>query len=81
LEKIQSEITAAKYETRLEEKTASTRQLEERRDALNSEFKSLNMQADSRARLVLHRNEGKTKTAEIASTFVALPDSRTHSIF
>ncbi|KAJ7459863.1 hypothetical protein FB451DRAFT_1182155 [Mycena latifolia] len=39
-----------------------------RRDALNSEFKSLNMQSDSRAKLELHRNNAKSKNTEISST-------------
>ncbi|KAJ7134632.1 P-loop containing nucleoside triphosphate hydrolase protein [Mycena epipterygia] len=68
LEKVQSEIAAAKYDERLDEKTASTKVLEERRDVLNSEFKSLNMQSDSRAKLELHRNDAKAKSAEITTT-------------
>ncbi|KAJ6559188.1 hypothetical protein DFH09DRAFT_921753 [Mycena vulgaris] len=68
LAKVQLEIAAAKYDDRLDEKIASTKLLEEQRDALNSEFKSLNMQADSRAKLDLHRNDVKSKNAEIAAT-------------
>ncbi|KAJ7095861.1 hypothetical protein B0H15DRAFT_827394 [Mycena belliarum] len=67
-DKVQSEITAAKYDERLEEKTASSKRLEEQRDVLNSEFKSLNMQSDSRAKLDLHRADAKAKNAEISST-------------
>ncbi|KAJ6613278.1 P-loop containing nucleoside triphosphate hydrolase protein [Mycena sp. CBHHK59/15] len=68
LAKIRSEIAAAKYDERLEGKTASTKALEDRRDVLNSEFKALNMQADVRAKLELQRSDAKSKTSEIAST-------------
>ncbi|KAF8134783.1 AAA domain-containing protein [Mycena galopus ATCC 62051] len=68
LAKAQAEITAAKYDERLEEKTANTRLLEEQRDALNSEFKALNMHADSRAKLDLKKKDVKAKTTEIEAT-------------
>ncbi|KAJ7044129.1 hypothetical protein C8F04DRAFT_1228961 [Mycena alexandri] len=66
--KIQAEIAAALYDHRLEEKISSNKQLEARRDVLNSEFKTLNMQSDSRARLDIQRNDVKSKTAEIEAT-------------
>ncbi|KAJ7175865.1 P-loop containing nucleoside triphosphate hydrolase protein [Mycena filopes] len=68
LSKVQAEIVAAEYDQRLAEKTASTKELEERRDVLNSEFKTLNMQSDSRARLDIQRTDVKTRTAEIETT-------------
>ncbi|KAJ6584988.1 hypothetical protein B0H19DRAFT_405306 [Mycena capillaripes] len=68
LAKVQSEIAAARYDERLDEKTAAIKTLEDQRDLLNSEFRALNMQSDSRAKLELHRNEVKAKQAEIAST-------------
>ncbi|KAJ7780695.1 AAA domain-containing protein [Mycena maculata] len=68
LKKVQAEIAAAKYDERLDEKTASTKLLEERRDVLNSEFKSINMQSDARAKLQVYRNTAKAKTAEIKTT-------------
>ncbi|KAJ7165382.1 hypothetical protein C8R46DRAFT_1035956 [Mycena filopes] len=49
-------------------KTASTRELEERRDVLNSEFKVLNMQSDARTRLNIQRTDVKSRTAEIEMT-------------
>ncbi|KAJ7784558.1 hypothetical protein B0H16DRAFT_1492970 [Mycena metata] len=66
--KIQAEIAAAQYDQRLEEKISSNKELEARRDVLNSEFKTLNMQSDSRARLDIQRTEVKSKTAEIEAT-------------
>ncbi|KAJ7505318.1 AAA domain-containing protein [Mycena galericulata] len=68
LTKIQAEIAASKYDERLNEKTASTKTLEERRDVLNSEFKSLNLQAESRAKLEYRRTEVKAKSGEIKTT-------------
>ncbi|KAF7365212.1 DNA repair protein rad50 [Mycena venus] len=74
LAKVQSEIAAAKYDERLDERTASTKALEEKRDVLNSEFKALNMHADSRAKLDLKRKDVKSKTTEITTT-VSTADS------
>ncbi|KAK7048369.1 DNA repair protein rad50 [Favolaschia claudopus] len=71
LTKLQAEIDAAKYDEQVNEKTASTRRLEEQRDVLNAEFKALNMHADSRAKLELKRKDVKSKTSEIETTISA----------
>ncbi|KAJ7250863.1 AAA domain-containing protein [Mycena haematopus] len=68
LAKAQAEIAAAKYDDRLDEKTANIKTLEAQRDALNSEFKALSMHADSRAKLDLKQKEVKAKTTEIDAT-------------
>ncbi|CAK5284189.1 unnamed protein product [Mycena citricolor] len=68
LQKSQAAINAAKYDENLEEKTSSIKSLEEKRDALNSEFKLLNLQAEARAKLDHQRNEVKSKSLEISST-------------
>ncbi|KAJ6508778.1 hypothetical protein C8R45DRAFT_1050733 [Mycena sanguinolenta] len=66
--KAQAEIADAKYEERLGEITTQTRELEAKRDALNSEFRALNMHADSRAKLDLKKKDVKSKTSEIDAT-------------
>lgn len=62
---IKSEMKEAKYDERLAAFSSKSRTLDDKRDLLNAEFKSLNMQADSRARLELKRTELKSKTGEV----------------
>ncbi|KAF8895513.1 hypothetical protein BD779DRAFT_1640508 [Infundibulicybe gibba] len=68
LSKIKSDIQAAKYDSRMNEKIEKSRILEDRRDELNAELRSLSLQADSRARLELRRGEIKVKSAEVQSS-------------
>ncbi|KAJ7069782.1 hypothetical protein C8F01DRAFT_1113982 [Mycena amicta] len=71
LTKAKTDIEAAKYDERILEKTSSSKALEERREELNSEFKMLNMQAESRTRLKFLQTEVKNKTSEISNTVTA----------
>ncbi|KAF6755949.1 hypothetical protein DFP72DRAFT_305480 [Ephemerocybe angulata] len=68
VEKIRSDIGAAKYDEKMFEKSEQARQLEEKRDVLLEESRALSMQADSRAKLDLKRAEIKAKTSEMQST-------------
>ncbi|KAL0961152.1 hypothetical protein HGRIS_006124 [Hohenbuehelia grisea] len=68
LSKTKTTIQSANYEVRLAEKTAKSKGLEDQRDTLNAEFRILNMQADSRAKLDLKRSELRTKTGELKNT-------------
>jgi DNA repair protein RAD50 len=70
LEKLRADAQAAQYEEKLVEKTAQTRELDAKRETLNSEFRSLSLQADSRARLDLKRAEVRTKKAEVENRLV-----------
>ncbi|PPQ69607.1 hypothetical protein CVT24_001363 [Panaeolus cyanescens] len=65
VEKVKSNIAAANYEKKLNERTSKARQLEEQRDQLSLELQAISMQAQSRATLELKRTEAKTKTSEI----------------
>ncbi|CAL1713176.1 unnamed protein product [Somion occarium] len=65
LEIIKDELKAAKYEERIAEKESKYRSLEVTRDGLNNEFRTLSLQADSRAKLDLNRASLKTKSAEV----------------
>jgi DNA repair protein RAD50 len=72
IKKITTDIKAANYEERLTEKTANARAAENRRDALNTELRSLSLQADARARLDIKRVEFKRKTTDVQNTCVNL---------
>jgi len=64
LEKIKEDIKAGNFDERLGEKAAKARSMEDQRDALNTELRSLSLQADSRARLDLKRAEMRSKTLD-----------------
>jgi DNA repair protein RAD50 len=70
LTKIKTDMGTAKYDVRLAEQTEKAKRLEEQREALNSEFRSLSLQADARAKLDLKRAEIRSKNGEIHSTSV-----------
>lgn len=70
LKKLQDDFAMANYATRLDEKTKESRELEDKKDALNGEFKGLSLQADSRARLDLKRAEIKAKMRDVKNTCV-----------
>lgn len=70
--KITSEINQAMYDDKLGAKNSRIRDLEEKREELNGEFKALNGQADARAKLQHRREEIKKKGGEIKNTY-ALP--------
>lgn len=53
------------YNAKIEEKARQSRELEDRRDALNGEFRSLNIQSESRAKLSLKQSEIKSRTQDI----------------
>lgn len=74
LEIIKDELKAAKYEERIAEKESKYRSLEVTRDGLNNEFRTLSLQADSRAKLDLNRASLKTKSAEVKNVYVISPD-------
>ncbi|KDQ62331.1 hypothetical protein JAAARDRAFT_66083 [Jaapia argillacea MUCL 33604] len=65
LEKLRQEIRAANYDERMSEKSKNARTLEDQREALNAELRSLSLQADSRARLDIKRTEMKTKETDV----------------
>jgi DNA repair protein RAD50 len=64
LEKIKADIKAGSFDERLSEKAAKARNMEDQRDSLNTELRSLSLQADSRARLDLKRAEMRSKTSD-----------------
>ena len=65
LAKIHEEIRAANYEGHLAELGTKAHTLDAKRAELDKEFTSLNLQADSRARLDLKREALRSKTTEV----------------
>lgn len=64
LEKIKGEIKSASFDDRLNERAVRARSLDDKRDTLNVELRSLSLQADVRARLDLKRAEMRSKKTE-----------------
>ena len=63
-------MKSTNYDERIAEKVARARTMEDRRDELNAEIRSLSLQADSRARFDIKRSEVKSKLVDIRTTFV-----------
>ncbi|KAI0699279.1 hypothetical protein C8T65DRAFT_659755 [Cerioporus squamosus] len=61
-------MNSAGFDKKIQEKTQVSVALEQRRDALNIELRTLSLQADSRAKLDLQRGQLKAKQSEIKST-------------
>ena len=55
----------ANFDERISEKSSKARALEDRREDLNGEIRTLSLQADSRARLDIKRAEMKSKQNEV----------------
>jgi len=68
LKKLRSDFSGASYDLRLQEKFDKGKRLEETREKLNMEIRTLSLQADSRARLDVKRAEVKSKTNEASNT-------------
>jgi DNA repair protein RAD50 len=68
LEKSKGDIKTSNYDERISEKTSKARAMEEQRDNLSAEIRMLSLQADSRARLDLKRDELKSKQNELKNT-------------
>ncbi|KAG0697633.1 P-loop containing nucleoside triphosphate hydrolase protein [Suillus ampliporus] len=64
LEKVKADIQSGSFDERLSAKATKARSMEDQRDTLNLELRSLSMQAESRARLDLKRAEMRSKTSD-----------------
>ena len=65
VEKIKSEISSSNYDARIQEKTGKSRTLEDSREQLSSEMRTLTMHADAGIKLDLKKGEIKGKTTDI----------------
>ena len=72
LDRARQEIKDANFDERLSEKSSKARALEDRREDLNGEIRTLSLQADSRARLDIKRAELKSKRNEMQNMLVLL---------
>ncbi|KAI0771249.1 hypothetical protein BD413DRAFT_604552 [Trametes elegans] len=68
LERAREDIRNASHEEKIAEKNTKGRSLDLRRDELNAELRTLSLQADSRAKLDLHRAQVRAKETEIKTT-------------
>ena len=74
LEKIKSDVKSTNYDERLAEKTLKARNLEEKREELTAEIRTLTMMADVRAKLSAKMSDLKTKTTDVKNTYVLSDD-------
>ncbi len=68
LDRARQEINSAGFDKKILEKTQVGIALEQQRDALNLELRTLSLQADTRAKLDLQRGQMKAKESEIKMT-------------
>jgi len=68
INKIRADVKASNYEEIIAEKSAKSRTMEDRREELNAEIRSLSLQADARARLDIKRSEVKSKKTDVKNT-------------
>jgi DNA repair protein RAD50 len=62
---MKAELEGHGFDKQLEEKTRSIRQLEDERERINTELTSISLQADTRAKLGLKREESRRKDQDI----------------
>ncbi|KAG5639217.1 hypothetical protein H0H81_005696 [Sphagnurus paluster] len=79
LTKIKADIGAAQYEARLTELTSRTKGLEETREQLNTEIRTLSLQSDVRAKLNLAKSDIKSKNAEILN-ILEIANAKIHKL-
>ncbi|THH19195.1 hypothetical protein EW146_g1924 [Bondarzewia mesenterica] len=65
IEKSQAELVTVKYDERFSELVNRSRALEDKRDSLNDELRTLSLQAESRAKLDLKQSELKSKSSDL----------------
>lgn len=69
VDKIKADISEAKHDEKVQQKSDQSRRLDEKRESLLEESRVLSMQADSRAKLDLKRAEIKAKSLEVETTY------------
>jgi len=84
IEKIKGDISSSNYDQRIQEKTDKLRALEDVREQLSSEMRTLTMHADAGIKLDLKKREINSKTTDIqnllsmfCARFRKSPDSTT----
>jgi DNA repair protein RAD50 len=65
IEKLKMDIASAKHDDRITELNTRVRALEDKRDNLTLEIRTLSLQSDARAKLTLHQRDVASKEREI----------------
>jgi DNA repair protein RAD50 len=65
IEKLKIDIASAKHDDRIAELNARVRALEDKRDDLTLEIRTLSLQSDARAKLTLHQRDLTFKEREM----------------
>lgn len=65
IEKLKADIVAAKHDDRIADLNGRVRAMEEQRDNLTLEIRTLSLQSDARAKLTLHQRDLASKEREM----------------
>jgi DNA repair protein RAD50 len=65
IEKLKADIVAAKHDDRIAELNSRVRTMEDQRDNLTLEIRTLSLQSDARAKLTLHQRDLASKEREM----------------
>jgi DNA repair protein RAD50 len=65
IQKLNEDLIAAKYDDRVVDLNARVRAMEDQRDNLTLEIRTLSLQSDSRAKLTLHQRDLASKEREM----------------
>lgn len=65
IEKLKADIVAAKHDDRIADLNSRVRAMEEQRDNLTLEIRTLSLQSDARAKLTLHQRDLASKEREM----------------
>ena len=65
IEKLKADIVAAKHDDRIADLNSRVRAMEEQRNSLTFEIRTLSLQSDARAKLTLHQRDLASKEREM----------------
>jgi DNA repair protein RAD50 len=65
IEKLKTDIASVKHEDRITELNIKVRSMEDKRDNLTQEIRTLSLQSDARAKLTLHQRDLTSKEREM----------------
>ena len=65
IERSKTEMTSTKHDDRIAELNTKVRSMEDKRDNLTQEIRTLSLQSDARAKLTLHQRDLTSKEREM----------------
>lgn len=65
IERLKTEMTSTKHDDRIAELNTKVRSMEDKRDNLTQEIRTLSLQSDARAKLTLHQRDLTSKEREM----------------